>query len=121
MDEMAGKGFCPFCGQAVFIETVGELPQKELDEMAAQKCMCSQAQSERRKKERKKKIDEYVKKHFDPELRQLIYAVIPMVEQSDLVKFSCVLPDDRTVTMWMDSDEYLRIRVKTTSEEDLKV
>ena len=50
-EEMQGnKGFCAYCGQAVFIQTVGEVGQDELDRMATDKCMCPQAQSERRKK-----------------------------------------------------------------------
>lgn len=120
MDEMAGKGFCRFCGQSRVIYTVGEMQQAELDDMATEQCTCAGAEADRREKNRKEKVNKYVQKHFDPELRNLIYGIIPMVEQKDLLKVTLALPDDRTTNIWLDSDDYLRIKVKKTSEEELK-
>lgn len=115
------QGTCDYCGQSMTLQTVGELSQAELDAMVTDKCNCPEAKSARRKKERKERIDSFVKKHFDPEVGNLIYNVIPMVEQSDLTNFSVTLPDERTVKIWVDADAYLRIKIKKTSEEDLQV
>lgn len=121
-EEMQGnKGFCAYCGQAVFIQTVGEVGQDELDRMATDKCMCPEAQSERRKKERKEKIDRYVKKHFDVDMKPFVERLIKMVEEQDLTNVTLQLPDDRVCKIWLDSDSYLHIKVKKTDDDELKV
>lgn len=121
-EEMQGnKGFCAYCGQAVFIQTVGEVGQDELDRMATDKCMCPQAQSERRKKERKEKIGKYVDKHFDVNMGLFIESLIKMVEDQELTNVTLQLPDERVCKIWLDSDSYLHIKVKKVDDDELKV
>lgn len=121
-NEMEPKtGTCRYCGQSVFIDTQEDLSPHDLDMMATDKCTCPEAQSERRKRERKEKLDKFVKKHFSPEISNLIHYVIKMVEEADLVDFQVKLPDDRIVKIWLDNDQYLRIKIKKTEDEELKI
>lgn len=122
-EEKNGQtGVCQYCGQSMIIQTVGDnLTQGELDAKATDLCNCPEAQSERRKRERKEKVDKFVKKHFSPELSSLIHYAIKMVEQQDLVEYQSKLPDDRIVKIWLDNDQYLRIKIKKTEDEELKV
>jgi len=115
-------GTCRYCGQSVLVSNapVGA-SEHDLDMLATDQCMCPEAQSERRKKERKEKIEKFINKHFDPELIDLINAVILMIEQSGLVEFTCKLPDERNVKIWLDNDAYLRIKIKKTEDEELKI
>ena len=79
-EEMKPKtGTCAFCGQSVFVDTIGEVTQAELDSMATDKCMCPDAQSERRKKERKAKIEAYINKHFNERIGKFVREAIAMV------------------------------------------
>ena len=64
-EEKMPIGKCRFCGQTAIIQTVGEISQDERDIMATDKCMCPEAQSERRKKERREAIEKFVRKNFD--------------------------------------------------------
>lgn len=121
--EMEAKtGTCRYCGQRVFLEAAADdLSEHDLDMLATDKCMCPQAQSERRKRERKETLDKFIKKHFSPEISNLIHYVIQMVEEYDLVEFTCKLPDERMVKIWLDNDAYLRIKIKKTEDEELKI
>lgn len=121
METQGNKGFCPYCGQATFIETVGEVTQGELDSMAAEKCMCSKAQSERRKKERKEKIEKYVAKHFEVDMRDFIKRLIKMVEEQDLTNVTLQLPDERVCKIWLDTEAHLHIKVKKVDDDELKI
>ena len=118
-DEMT-TGKCHYCGQSVFIQTVGELTQMELDNMATDKCMCPEAQSERRKRERKEKIEEYIKKHFSSQLGDFVRQAIDMVESYEADKIS-VNWDYKTCTIWMDSDSWLHLKIQHREDDELKV
>lgn len=119
---MAEKtGACAYCGQTMMIETVGELSQEEIDMMVTDKCKCPQASEERRKKERKEKIDKFVKRNFEPDIAMFIKNVIRMIEEQDLSDFVIKLPDDRAVKIWLDYDYFLHIKVKKNLDEELKV
>lgn len=113
-------GTCAFCGQTAIIETIGEVSQAELDQMATDKCMCKEAQSERRKKERKQKIKTYVEKHFSAEKIDFINAAITMVETFVFDKVSMNY-DAKTCTIWMDADSYLHIKIQHREDDELKV
>ncbi len=113
-------GTCAFCGQTAIIETIGEVSQAELDQMATDKCMCKEAQSERRKKERKQKIKTYVEKHFSAEKIDFINAAIAMVETFEFDKVSMNY-DAKTCTIWMDADSYLHIKIQHREDDELKV
>lgn len=119
-DENKNVGTCAFCGQTAIIETVGEVSQAELDQMATDKCMCKEAQSERRKKERKQKIKTYVEKHFTAEKIVFVNAAIAMVESFEFDKVSMNY-DAKTCTIWMDADSYLHIKIQHREDDELKV
>ena len=114
-------GKCRFCGQTAIIQTVGEVSQEERDIMATDKCMCPQAQSERRKKERREAIERFVKKNFDVDMRHFIHRLVQMVTNNDLTEITLVLPDERSVRIWIDSGAYIHIKVKKVTDDELKV
>lgn len=122
MSETENKnvGTCAYCGQTAIIETIGEVSQAELDQMATDKCMCKDAQSERRKKERKQKIKTYVAKHFTAEKIDFVNAAIVMVESFEFDKVSMNY-DAKTCTIWMDADSYLHIKIQHREDDELKV
>ena len=113
-------GTCAFCGQTAIIETIGEASQAELDQMATDKCMCKEAQSERRKKERRQKIKTYVTKHFTSEKVDFVNSAIAMVEAFEFDKVSMNY-DAKTCTIWMDADSYLHIKIQHREDDELKV
>ena len=118
--ENKNVGTCAFCGQTAIIETIGEVSQAELDQMATDKCMCKEAQSERRKKERKQKIKTYVAKHFTAEKIDFVNAAISLVETFVFDKVSMNY-DAKTCTIWMDADSYLHIKIQHREDDELKV
>lgn len=81
MADKNGKiGICAFCGQTRVIETIGEVSQLELDRMATERCLCGEAQAEKRKKARKAKINEFIQRKFPDEKRRAL-----ITELSDAV------------------------------------
>lgn len=119
--EFVAQGFCPYCGQGVVIKNANpDLSQDELDQMAADKCSCQKASEERRKKTRRQKIDEYIKKHFDENIRDYIKESIEHVEQYDIDRASFTR-GARNVSIWMDADAYLHVKIKHKSDDELKV
>lgn len=119
--EFEAQGFCPYCGQGVMIKNANpDLSQDELDQMAADRCSCQKASEERRKKTRRQKIDEYIKKHFDENIRDFIREAIYLVEGYDIDRASFTL-GARNVSIWMDADAYLHVKIKHKSDDELKV
>lgn len=119
--EFEAQGFCPYCGQGVMIKNANpDLSQDELDQMAADKCSCQKASEERHKKNRKKKIDEYIKKHFDENIGDFVKEAIELVEAYDIDRASFTL-GARNVSIWMDADAYLHVKIKHKSDDELKV
>ena len=117
---MESTGVCQYCGQSQVVETVGESTQAERDAIATDRCTCSEAQSERRKKERREKIKLYIQKHFTPERADLVRGAIKLVENNDLDKVSLNY-DSKTCTIWLDADAYLHLKVQKRDEDELKV
>lgn len=119
--EMKPKtGTCAFCGQTQFIDTIGEVTQAELDSMATDKCMCPEAQSEKRKKERKAKIEAYINKHFNELMGKFVREAISMVETFEADKIS-INYDSKTLTIWLDSDSWLHLKIQHREDDELKV
>lgn len=114
------QGFCQFCGQGFMLETVGEVTQNELDELATEKCQCQEAVTFRRKRDRRKKIDEYVQNHFPECMRDFVFEAISVVEEYHIDKCSFNFAS-RTCAIWMDADMYLHVKIKHKSDEELKV
>ena len=114
-------GTCAYCGQSTIIETVGDVTQTERDQMATDQCNCPQAQSERRKKIRKEKIEAYIDKHFeDQDVRILVREIIDLVEHSQIGTTTFALGEEKTVKIWVDSDAWLHVKVKKTEDEEFK-
>lgn len=120
-EEKMPIGKCRFCGQTAIIQTVGEISQDERDIMATDKCMCPEAQSERRKKERREAIEKFVRKNFDVDMRHFIHRLVQMVTNNDFTEITLVLPDERSVRIWIDSGAYIHIKVKKVTDDELKV
>lgn len=120
-EEMTPKtGTCHYCGQSIFVNPIGEVTQAELDSMATDKCMCPEAQSERRKKERKAKIEAYINKHFNERMGKFVREAIAMVEDFEVDKIS-INYDSKTLTIWLDSDSWLHLKIQQREDDELKV
>lgn len=120
-EEMTPKtGTCHYCGQSIFVNPIGEVTQAELDSMATDKCMCPEAQSERRKKERKAKIEAYINKHFNERMGKFVREAIAMVEDFEVDKIS-INYDSKTLTIWLDSDSWLHLKIQHREDDELKV
>lgn len=122
MSKDGQTGVCQYCGQSMLITTVGgNLTQGELDAKATDLCKCLQGASERRKKERKEKIEAYVDQNFPTEIKNWIRDGVEMVDKKDIPEFSGKLDDDRAFRAWLDADDHLQVKVKKTSVTELKV
>lgn len=116
-------GTCAYCGQTRIIETIGdvELTQAELDAMATDRCTCVPAQEEKRKKARKKKINDFVTKKFSsPKLQGEIFEIINTVEEDTFEEVTLKLYPDMDVRIWKDSYSNLHIKIKRTEDDELK-
>ena len=87
---------------------------EEKDEMATCKCSCSEAKSYVRKKERKKKIETFVKEIYNVRLQETIKKNIQAVDDGDIDKAILKTPDGWTTTIYLDKDAYLNIKRKKT-------
>jgi len=114
-------GKCAFCGQTKWIQTIGEVSQAELDAMATDQCICFEAQSHKRKKAREEKVTEYVKKKFvTDKMIEYILTSIKLLEDGKIEEFTIKLDKDKVCKIWLDSDNYLHIRIKKTEDDELK-
>ena len=116
-------GTCAYCGQTRIIETIGDvdLTQTELDAMATERCVCPPAQEEKRKKARKKKINDFVTKKFNsPKLQEEIFSIIASVEDDTFEEVTLTLYPNLNVRIWKDSYSNLLIKIKRTENDELK-
>lgn len=114
-EEVAQIGYCDFCHQGMTIQTVGEVTQQKLNEIATSKCQCPEAKSERRKIERREKVNNYVEKNFSEDAAPTIKALVELVEHGefDQIVITHGLTGWKT-TMKTDKDGYLVITKKRT-------
>ena len=114
-EEVAQIGYCDFCHQGMTIQTVGEVTQQKLNEIATSKCQCPEAKSERRKIERREKVNNYVEKNFSEDAAPTIKALVELVEHGefDQIVITHGLTGWKT-TMTTDKDGYLVITKKRT-------
>lgn len=122
MADKNGKiGICAFCGQTRVIETIGEVSQLELDRMATERCLCGEAQAEKRKKARKAKINEFIQRKFpDEKRRALITELSDAVWEDTFEEVNLKLYKDKNVRIWRDAENYLHIKIKRTEDDELK-
>lgn len=114
-EEGAQIGYCDFCHQGMTIQTVGEVTQQKLNEIATSKCECPEAKSERRKIERREKVNKYVEKNFTEDAAPTIKALVELVEHGEFNQI--VITHGLTgwkTTMKTDKDGYLVITKKRT-------
>lgn len=116
-------GRCRFCGQTRMLETVGELSQEELDNMATDLCRCPDADMVRRKKERQDRIDEFIEDHFEGHIKNVIYDAIKEVTQADseVSEIAYKTKSDMSIRVYVDADYYLHIKAKVVDDYELKV
>lgn len=121
MSDESKLGFCKYCGQSQIIETLGDVGQEERDLIATDKCHCPEAESERRRKEREEKIKAYVNKHFTDTQEAFVLDCIEQVKTWDsgidevTIKSGC-----KQTKIWIDADEYIRLKTKETEDDELK-
>ena len=120
-EKMEKIGTCAYCGQTRAIETIGEVTQAELDVMATERCLCQEAQTKKRKKAREAKIKEFIHKKFPYEkLAGEILVLVDCVLDSTFEDVTIKLYKDKVVRIWKDSDNYIRIKIKRTEDDELK-
>ena len=120
-EKMEKIGTCAYCGQTRAIETIGKVTQAELDVMATERCLCQEAQAEKRKKAREAKIKEFIHKKFPYEkLAGEILMLVDCVLDSTFEDVTIKLYKDKVVRIWKDSDNYIRIKIKRNEEDELK-
>lgn len=120
-EKMEKIGTCAYCGQTRAIETIGEVTQAELDVMATERCLCQEAQAEKRKKAREAKIKEFILKKFPYEkLAGEILMLVDCVLDSTFEEVTIKLYKDKVVRIWKDSYHYIRIKIKRTEDDELK-
>lgn len=121
-NELKVQGCCNFCGQTFLMpDTVGGMTEDEKNEAATIKCSCSEAKSYVRKKERKKKIENFVDEVYNVRLQEKIKSIIQAVEDYEIDKATLKTSDGWTTTIYMDKDAYLNIkRKKTDTGRELK-
>lgn len=111
-------GYCDFCGQGMQIETVGDVTQEELNDIATKKCKCSEAKSYQRKLERDAKINKYIKENFAENAQECVKELTKLVEGTwDSVKITDGLSGWQT-TIKTNKDGYLVITKKRTVKGD---
>lgn len=114
-EELKVQGACHFCGQTYMIsDKVGGFTEEERDEIATEKCSCSEAKSYVRKKERRKKIDAFVNDVYSKSLQEKIRIIISAVEEYEIDKVTLTTSDGWTTKIYMDKDAYLNIKRKKT-------
>lgn len=114
-EELKVQGACHFCGQTYMIsDKVGGLTEEERDEIATEKCSCSEAKSYVRKKQRRKKIDSFVSDVYSKSLQEKVKTIIAAVEEYEIDKATLKTSDGWTTTIYMDKDSYLNIKRKKT-------
>lgn len=122
MDEEKKIGVCRFCGQSMMVETLGDVSQEERDLMATDMCHCPEAEADRRRRDREEKIDAYVDKHFSKQQKPFVLDCIEQVKTWDsgidevTIKSGC-----KQTKIWVDDNEYIRLRTKATEDDELKV
>lgn len=121
-NELKVQGCCNFCGQTFLMpDTAGGMTEDEKNEAATIKCSCSEAKSYVRKKERKKKIENFVDEVYNVRLQEKIKSIIQAVEDYEIDKATLKTSDGWTTTIYMDKDAYLNIkRKKTDTGRELK-
>ena len=120
--EGAQTGYCEFCHQGQIIETIGECTQDRLNEIATEKCSCSEAKSFRRQRERREKVDKYIERNFGAETVPTIKSLAELIEHGEFDQI--VITHELTgwkTTMKTDKDGYLVItKKKTVQGESLR-
>lgn len=113
-EEVAQIGYCDFCHQGMTIQTVGEASQERLNIIATNKCMCPEAKSERRKIERREKVNSYVEKNFSEDAAPTIKSLVELVEHGEFDQIVIHGLTGWKTTMKTDKDGYLVITKKRT-------
>lgn len=123
MEESKNTGTCRFCGQSSIVETVGESTQAERDLIATERCSCPEANTERLRKERDAKIQEFIDKHFSYDQQDIVKYLVGQVKkhyENGIDEFSFKSGCKQT-RIWIDSDSYIHIKTKKTEDDELKI
>lgn len=115
-NELKVQGCCNFCGQTFLMpDTAGGMTEDEKNEAATIKCSCSEAKSYVRKKERKKKINDYVDETFSARIQETIKDVIENIDgDGDIVQAAFKTRDGWNTKIYLDKDSYINIKRKAT-------
>lgn len=115
LDKVTTEIACPYCGQHQIIEVKEGMTEAEYQDEAVKKCSCSAAKSEIRKRERKKRINEYIAQRFPENLHDYIRETISLVECYEIDNAKIKDNAGTTHTIKMDKDAYVVISSKKTT------
>ena len=81
MEDEKQFGTCKHCGQTMLIQTVGEVSQERLNEIASTTCQCAGAELQRKIEQRKedlerfldKEVPEFSRPFFEEAIRTMQY------------------------------------------------
>lgn len=114
-------GTCKFCGQTRHIETIGDVTQSELDDMATDMCICPESINLKRKNARDKKLKEFIEKRFKSQkLIDFLLEVIKLIDDAVIEDCQITLYPDKVCKIWKSSDMQMNVRIKKTENDEIK-
>ena len=114
------QGFCKYCGQSKIIEADEEMSQDLIDDLVTEDCNCDGAAKARSRKNRLRKIEEFVSEHFKDEIQDFVKDAINETENGTWEKITLNYWHCQCA-IWLDAKGYLRIRIHHKTDEELKV
>ena len=114
-------GYCKFCGQSQFVNTLGDVTAEKRNEIATSLCTCGPAQAEKRKQERIKKKERYLEENFpDDPLKGFMAQCIDAVDTWDMGvdSIQIKLDDGYTHKISLDKDYNLKIKASKTNKKE---
>ena len=105
MDDEKKLGVCRFCGQSKMIQTVGDVSQDKLNEIATNECFCDGAVLWRKKEQRKADIEKFLD-GVPEDSRGLFKTAINYIEEDDNeVEYVAIKTSDGWTTKFNRSND----------------
>lgn len=111
---------CRFCGQTRLVQTVGDVSQDKLDEVATDQCDCSDAKVYHNRQQKIRRASEWADGYFEnrPSIITLVKTAFQGVTNHDCEQVQ-IKDGEWTHTIYLDSDGYLTVKSgkKITEEQ----
>ena len=118
MEDEKQIGVCKYCGQSKMIQTIGEVSQARLNEIATNECQCGGARAERELEERRANIESYLKEV--PEYsRSFFKAAINAVQDEDTeIESITIVTSDGWRTQLSMKGDHIKISPKKSLSKE---